>query len=255
MPAACCTLAAILILLFVKNSPEECGYEGVIVDEVAAASGEKDDEVLSVKVVMGRILTNKMVWLTACAYFCTGAVRQGIDQWFPAYLEEVHHVGRTTAMFATILTLLPTVAVFGSFLSGWVSDKFFGGRRAPVAAILYFAQTTVMLAAAQFTGLYTMCFFLILISFAVNSIHSILGTAAAMDIGGRKMAGFASGVIDSFQYFGGGLSGFFLGWLLDKFGWSAWLYSLAGFGIIGGVLMIMAMKQQSAGAPKPLPAH
>ena len=31
-------------------------------------------------------------------------------------------------------------------------------------------------------------FFLVLISLAVNSTHSLLGTAAAMDIGGRKMA-------------------------------------------------------------------
>ena len=37
-----------------------------------------------------------------------------------------------------------------------------------------------------------------------------------MDIGGAKMAGFASGVIDSFQYFGGSLAGYFLGALLDQ---------------------------------------
>ena len=42
----------------------------------------------------------------------------------------------------------------------------------------------------------------ILISLTVNSTHSLVGAAAPMDIGGRKMAGFASGVIDSFQYFG-----------------------------------------------------
>jgi sugar phosphate permease len=50
-----------------------------------------------------------------------------------------------------------------------------------------------------------------------NATHSILGTAAAMDLGGRKMAGFASGVIDSFQYFGAMLSGLGLGWFLDRF--------------------------------------
>ena len=53
-----------------------------------------------------------------------------------------------------------------------------------------------------------------LIAFTANSTHSILGTAAAMDIGGAKMAGFTSGLIDSFQYFGGSLAGFFLGELL-----------------------------------------
>ena len=48
--------------------------------------------------------------------------------------------------------------------------------------------------------------FLVLISFTANSTHSILGSAAPMDIGGRRMAGFASGVIDSFQYFGAALA-------------------------------------------------
>jgi len=72
----------------------------------------------------------------------------------------------------------------------------------------------------------------------VNSTHSILGAAAAMDVGGRRMAGTVSGVIDSFQYYGGGLAGFLLGWQPEKYGWNYWLISLAGFGIIGGCLML-----------------
>ena len=50
-----------------------------------------------------------------------------------------------------------------------------------------------------------------------NATHSLLGTAAAMDLGGRKMAGFSSGVIDSFQYFGAMLAGFGLGYFFDLF--------------------------------------
>jgi OPA family glycerol-3-phosphate transporter-like MFS transporter len=72
-----------------------------------------------------------------------------------------------------------------------------------------------------------------------------LGTAAAMDIGGKKMAGTASGLIDSFQYYGGGLSGFFLGWLLEKYGWNSWFLSLFVFGIIGGCLMLSIYKIQN----------
>jgi OPA family glycerol-3-phosphate transporter-like MFS transporter len=58
-----------------------------------------------------------------------------------------------------------------------------------------------------------------------------------MDIGGAKMAGFASGVIDSFQYFGGSLAGVVLGRLLDK-SWGNYFYFMAPFGIIGGLLML-----------------
>lgn len=55
------------------------------------------------------------------------------------------------------------------------------------------------------------------VNITCNSSHSIIGSAAAMDLGGRKMAGFASGVIDSFQYFGAMLAGFGLGTLLDRY--------------------------------------
>ena len=81
------------------------------------------------------------------------------------------------------------------------------------------------------------------ISFTCNSTHSILGTAAAMDLGGRKMAGFASGVIDSFQYLGAGLAGVGLGRLIDytvtntTLGWTAWFYFMLPFSIMGMLLM------------------
>ena len=58
-----------------------------------------------------------------------------------------------------------------------------------------------------------------------------------MDIGGARMSGFATGLIDSFQYFGGSLAGYFLGLLLDK-SWGSYFYFMAPFGIVGGLLML-----------------
>ena len=89
---------------------------------------------------------------------------------------------------------------------------------------------------------------MIVISFTANSTHSVLGTAAAMDIGGAKMAGFASGVIDSFQYFGGSLAGVFLGALLDQ-SWNYYFYFMAPFGVIGGVLMLSIVGRVSLSKP------
>lgn len=133
--------------------------------------------------------------------------------------------------------LIPFVASAGSLISGYLSDTVFHGRRAPVAAGIYFLETGVILLAAQFHSANAAVLFLILISFTANSTHSLLGTASAMDIGGRKMVGFASGVIDSFQYFGGSLAGYFLGGLLDK-NWDYYFYFMAPFGLIGGLLML-----------------
>ena len=183
------------------------------------------------------IATNRVIWIVALAYACTGSVRQGIDQWFFRFMQEVYHLDLNDVRFKYLGILIPLVASIGSLLSGYVSDVVFNGRRAPVAAVLYFLETAIILAAAQFTSANTAVLFLILISFTANATHSILGTAAAMDIGGARMAGFASGLIDSFQYFGGSLAGLLLGHLLDR-SWGNYFYFMAPFGIIGGVLML-----------------
>ncbi len=133
-------------------------------------------------------------------------------------------------------------------ISGYISDKVFHGRRAPVAAGCYFLESAVILTAAQFSSPNSAVIFLILISFTVNATHSILGTAAAMDIGGAKMAGFASGLIDSFQYFGGSLAGLLLGYLLDR-SWNWYFYFMAPFGIIGGLLMLSILGRVTLAKP------
>src|SRR5437762_11509510 len=147
-------------------------------------------------------------------------------------MRQVYNVNFKSAEFLVLAAAIPFVASAGSLISGIISDKVFNGRRAPVAAFLYFLETVIILAAAQFHSVNAAIAFFVMISFTANSTHSILGTAAAMDIGGRKMAGFASGVIDSFQYFGGSLAGYFLGKLLDV-GWNSYFYFMAPFGLIG----------------------
>lgn len=57
------------------------------------------------------------------------------------------------------------------------------------------------------------------------------------------MAGFAAGIIDSFQYFGAAVAGYGLGRLIDysvkntSLGWNAWFYFMLPFSIIGTLLM------------------
>lgn len=231
-PAIITAFTATLLAIVTKDTPEQASFPPVNPQEESGSPIQSD-----VFKVLKTIASNPLVWVIACAYACTGAVRPGIDQWFPRFMQEVHQIDLRSAQFQTLVQLIPLVATLGSLVSGYVSDIVFGGRRAPVAAALYFVETLVILAAAQLHSVNTAIVFLILISFTANATHSILGTAAAMDIGGARMAGFASGVIDSFQYFGASLAGFFLGHLLDQ-SWGWYFYFMAPFGIIGGSLML-----------------
>lgn len=231
-PAMITAITATVMALITTDTPEEAGFPTVNPEE--ETGGQIRANVLD---VLKAITTNRVVWIIALAYACTGAVRQGVDQWFPRFMQDVHHVDLRSPQFQALVYLIPLVATLGSLASGYISDTLFRGRRAPVAAALYFVETVVILTAAQFHSANAAIFFLVLISFTANSTHSILGTAAAMDIGGARMAGFASGVIDSFQYFGGSLAGLLLGKLLDQ-SWNWYFYFMAPFGVIGGLLMI-----------------
>jgi OPA family glycerol-3-phosphate transporter-like MFS transporter len=242
IPAGVATIVAIVLALTVKDTPEECGYRNLFAGEADHADADIHGQV---RMVFKQIASNPVVWVIAVAYACTGAVRQSIDQWFPRFFQEVHHLDMTGAKFQWLGFLIPIVASLGSFISGWMSDRFFHSRRAPVAAGIYITEVCVLLAATQVKTVNWALVFFVLVSFTVNSTHSLLGPAAAMDIGGRKMAAFASGCIDAFQYFGAALATKGLGYVLDHKGWGYYFYYMVPFGILGGIMMYSIMHRRS----------
>ena len=250
--------AALFMAIAAKPSPAHAGYPGVIRDEV--------DDTEGVLVTLGQsfktIFTHPLVWFYAAAYACTGAVRQPADQVAILFFKDSMGFDMEKNIpGAAVLTLsmMPLVAVAGSFLSGWASDKIFRGHRSPVAMCLYFIESIVIATAAFListghvkptsVGIFTGCAILVAISFTANSTHSIVGAAAPMDIGGKKMAGFAAGVIDSFQYFGAALSLYLTGWILKAtqkdYGYTFWFVEMATFGIIGGIAMLLVTRKQA----------
>jgi sugar phosphate permease len=249
--AAC----AIIMAFCAKETPEEAGWSGLIHDEVDGATGVR----IGIGECFKRVFTHPLIWFYAVAYACTGAVRSSSDQLAVLFFDEVLKLrmeNHPTAEIFTVTYAVPMVAVIGSLASGIISDKFFRGHRSPVAMALYFLQAVLIgLAALVFysgairptaAGVFLGCLFLILISLMVNSTHSLVGAAAPMDIGGRRMAGFASGVIDSFQYYGMTIFLPVTGWMIDRYGWGVWFPTMAAFGIIGGVAMILVMRKQRA---------
>jgi len=265
VPPAITLIIIILMNLTVKDHPEEAGYRIVHDDE---ATDDDPHEKLKIRDVFVAITSNPIAWINACAYFCTGFVRTGINAWWVVYLLDVWKVGKLTTTFGVLAFLLPFTAFAGSFSSGFISDKFFNGRRAPVAASIYlfeaaFISTALLLSLGVIPGASVglLATLLVGVNITCNSSHSIIGTAAAMDLGGRKMAGFAAGVIDSFQYFGAMLAGFGLGELMDIYGiitlddagnqiyddagevvkhidGAVWFASMLPFALMGAALMI-----------------
>jgi len=245
------TAAAALFMFFAaRETPEEAGYPGAIKDEL----DNSDGVTVSLLESFRTIFTHPLVWFYAAAYACTGAVRSSSDQIAILYFQDQMGFDMKTNIPAAArrtLEFMPLAAVAGSFLSGWISDKVFKGHRSPVAMALYLVEAIVIAVAAIIlfygkvgptaSGIILGCTILILISLTANSTHSIVGSAAPMDIGGKKMAGFAAGVIDSFQYYGAALSLALTGRVLEitkaQYGYTFWFVIMSAFGIFGALAM------------------
>ena len=248
-------LVAIWFYFISSPSPDEAGYEKAIHDDVDNSAGTTVPILESFKF----IFLNPLVWFYAVAYACTGAVRHASDQLAPLYFEDVLGFNMKTNLpeiAIGTLALIPMVAVAGSVFSGWVSDRFFRGHRYPVAMFLYFMESVVIAVAAVVMaykfigpsagGILLGCLFLVLIAITANSTHSIVGAAAPMDIGGKKMAGFAAGVIDSFQYYGAAIGLFVTGRLLrvSDGNYTYMFGTMMCFAFFGGCAMLALLFRQ-----------
>ena len=241
VPAGIAALVAVALALFAKDTPEEAGFHGVYQGE---ADHDDKDVHGNPRDVFVQIVTNKYVWIMASAYACTGAVRQTVDQWFPRYMQDVHKIDLDSPLFLVVGFLIPFVASTGSFISGIVSDHLFGGRRAPVAAAIYCLEVATIIIASRVEGAVPIAAAFVTVALTANSTHSLLGPAAAMDIGGRKAAAFASGCINSFQYIGAGVAMQMLGRLLDRTGYTFFFYFMIPWAILGAVLMFSMAGQR-----------
>ena len=263
IPPLFVAVVAVLLVICVKETPEDAGYTGLIEDETGDPTCRA-----GLRECFTTIFTHPLIWFYAVAYGCTGAVRNSSDQLMVLYFHDQLKLNLADKPAAVLWTvnLMPLVAVLGSFTAGRVSDRFFAGHRSPVAMTLYFFECAVILIAAIVIaagvvgptplGIFIGCLFLVLVALTANSTHAIVGAAAPMDIGGRKMAGFASGVVDSFQYYGTAVALPFTGWMIDRHGWGVWYPIMAGFGAIGGISMLMVMRKQKrlSGARRASPA-
>jgi OPA family glycerol-3-phosphate transporter-like MFS transporter len=222
---------------FVKDKPSEAGFENFDTGDATSKDADKDKP-LDLGYLMKRILSNPVILTIIAAEFCTGFVRQGLMLWFVPFLKETHGIEHGSLLFSIATIGITVGGRLGGILCGFLSDRVFSARRPPVAFIFYVAQVIAFLLLGWVSK---PLFAALLIPFCcmwIFGVHGMLSATSSMDFGGTKATATVTGFCDGVQYLGAGLTGFVLGGLLDKFGWSAWVYMIIPFSIIGGILML-----------------
>jgi MFS transporter, OPA family, glycerol-3-phosphate transporter len=234
VPAVVLGVVAIITILVVKDTPEELGFPRQ--DEVLEM--EARDESPSLGSILSTIFLNPTMLIITGAMMATGLIRHSLEQWAPKYFLDVHKVSPDSMVFAVAFAGQVMIGIFGAFVMGNISDRYFQSRRGPVTAIAYFMQALLLLLFALLKpGPWAAAVILMIFYFFLNGCHGLIAGTASMDFGGRKAAATAAGLLDGSQYLVGSIAGIGMGRLLDYFGWDAWAWSIIIFAVIAGALM------------------
>ena len=130
---------AAIIYLMVRDTPQSQGLPAIELhrnDYPTAFDYDvtHEKEFSAKEIFVEYVLRNQLLWFIAIANTFVYFVRYGVLDWAPTYLSEVKHF--TFEASGVAYMLYEFAGIPGTLLAGWMSDRVFGGRRAP-ASILF----------------------------------------------------------------------------------------------------------------------
>lgn len=232
VPAILLILAAVFMQLFLVESPGDERSGDPMTDGKAPLLISRPDSFVDNVLVT---LTNPGLWLLGLSLGLLNACRYGFLDWGLTHLMDVQQTG--IGMAALKYTVLPIGAVAGSYLAGWATDRFFGGRRAPVIfflLVLLAGLTLVYDGLARTSGLGVIVL-LVVIGFCIYGPQVLLVGTAPSDLARRGTAAAAAGFVNFMGYMGAMAGDVVTGLVLPRHGWQVAIYVWAGWALAAAI--------------------
>ena len=192
-------LAAVWVQFYFlqRNKPEDVGLSPI--EDPTESESRKKETARDDAPDEGFMGLSRRAWtnllLIAGFYFFAKFIRYSMWSWAAYFLQQ--NYGLTGASANVYATAFDLMGIPGVFVTGWLSDRFFGSRRAGVALIMLLAMTAVTALLTVFGSVSVAVFAVLLglVGFTLYGPDAILSGAGAMDVGSRKNATFATAMI------------------------------------------------------------
>jgi sugar phosphate permease len=247
-PALLLAIILALTWLLLHNRPEDVGLppieqyhaamEGLATQDGAlqpAASATEDNSTEAKQGILNALLSPGVA-LLAAAYFPIKLARYSLIFWGPKFVEE----SLGTAAFSSALTAawMSVGGVIGVILSGYLSDKVFGARRAPVIVLSLILCAAVMSAGlTQIDNLWVMRAFFFFIGVFLFGPDSMITATASIDFGTKRGAGTAAGVVNGVGSVGAIFGGYLPGILTSETDWTVFFQISVAALIISALIL------------------
>lgn len=201
-------LGAILIAIFFHDTPESKGLPPVNEDF-------RKEKISTWKEQKG-VLRNPYIWLLALASGFMYISRYAVNSWGPYYFETAKGYSLTQAN--TLIAISAIFGIVGTASSGFVSDKFFKGRRNTPALIFglmnVFALCLFLLGPKDVWWLDVIS--MVIFGLGIGALICYLGGLMAVDIASKKASGAALGVVGIMSYVAAGFQDITSGFLIEN---------------------------------------
>ena len=236
VPAAISLFGVFFIIVTLRDTPKSVGLP-----ELPKVEGELDDEAGKDKkewrkFLMHKVFLNPIVWVLAITDLFVYVVRFAILDWGPSMLQDM---GLSKALSGWTVAIFEVAGCLGMIFAGYISDKLFKSRSQRVCAIEMVLVALCLVALHFIQDLHTPVLFLIVLALAGFFLYgpqALLGVVASNEVS-KKAASSAVGIIGFMSYVSTLITGYPLGKFADNFGWHPIFILMAGFAVVGFIII------------------
>jgi OPA family glycerol-3-phosphate transporter-like MFS transporter len=184
-------------------------------------------------------------WLACALSLGTTILRETFNLWTPTYFTQA--AGMTPGEAAGASAWFPFLGGISVILCGWLSDRLGRGGRAGLMLAGLLLTSGVLAVLASGVVEHSRTWPLIMVSavaFLTLGPYSFLAGAIALDFGGKRGSGTASGIIDGIGYLGGVLSGDSMARISVNYGWNGAFLTLAALALLSSVAAAFFLRRE-----------
>ncbi len=243
VPAALFAAVGVYFHWSIRDRPEDVGLRPVNPDPDPVIPGDAQSTSRpSIASNVMRTLSNPHVWIVALAFFMLDVNRYGFVNWLPRYLDSAAGGEYASSLFSNFqeamkMCIHPLAGSLGAVVAGWATDRFFGGRRAPVIVVLLMALglLSIVFPYLDTSNTPLVIGVIALIGFCTYGPHILMVGHAAQDFGKKSGAAGAAGFIDGMGYIGASLAGWGAGRMIVLWDYQVTFVTFGIAAILGAV--------------------
>jgi sugar phosphate permease len=230
VPAALLAASAVHMLVFLRESPGDAAERAASAQLRATQRGRWTENILIT-------LSNPALWVLAVTLFLLDATRYFFQDWGLAHLKEVQQA--SVLVTAIKYAVLPAGGIVGALFGGWVTDRYFGGRRAPVICglLVLLGVLTVAYDVLSRTSVAGTVILLFWIGFAIFGAQVLLVGTAPADLARRGTAAAAAGFVNFMGYMGAFTGDLVTGYLKHNYDWQTAIQFWAGCAVAAAAVV------------------